>query len=97
MLWIIIINIVCKFEFKQKFSHNLFKHHFKSMVLQKYSSIWISYFADIKFEIEKGLNGIDHTIEHIGSTSVPNLDSKPIIDIDIIYSRQDFEKIKLML
>ena len=38
------------------------------------------------------------TIEHVGSTSVPKLDSKPIIDIDIIYSKQlDFEKIKLGL
>ena len=34
----------------------------------------------------------------MGSTSVPKLDSKPIIDIDISYSKQlDFEKIKLGL
>ncbi len=34
-------------------------------------------------------------MEHIGSTSVPDLDSKSIIDIDIIYYHQDdFEKIK---
>jgi GrpB-like predicted nucleotidyltransferase (UPF0157 family) len=37
-------------------------------------------------------------IEHVGSTAVPNLDSKPIIDIDIIYfNPTDFEKIKLGL
>jgi GrpB-like predicted nucleotidyltransferase (UPF0157 family) len=34
-------------------------------------------------------------IVHVGSTAVPNLDSKPIIDIDIIYfNPTDFEKIK---
>lgn len=68
------------------------------MVLEKYSSNWINDFTDIKREIVNALNGLTYTIEHVGSTSVPNLDSKPIIDIDIIYSKQlYFEKIKLGL
>ena len=68
------------------------------MILEKYSSNWINDFINIKREIENALNGLTYTIEHVGSTSVPNLDSKPIIDIDIIYSKQqDFEKIKLGL
>ncbi len=68
------------------------------MLLKKYSSGWINNFTDLKREIEIALKGITHTTEHVGSTSVPNLDSKPIIDIDIIYStQQDFEKIKLGL
>ncbi len=65
------------------------------MLIETYTSNWIKDFTDIKSEIEKGLPGLDYTIEHVGSTSVPNLDSKPLIDIDIIYSKQlDFEKIK---
>ena len=49
----------------------------------------------LKREIESGLIGVEHQIEHVGSTSVPNLDSKPIIDIDIIYeSESEFEIIK---
>jgi GrpB-like predicted nucleotidyltransferase (UPF0157 family) len=68
------------------------------MLLEKYSSNWINDFEAIKGEIEIALIGLAFTIEHIGSTSVPNLDSKPIIDIDIIYSNQvDFEEIKLGL
>jgi GrpB-like predicted nucleotidyltransferase (UPF0157 family) len=68
------------------------------MLIEKYTSKWVTDFADIKSEIENGLHGLDYTIEHVGSTSVPNLDSKPIIDIDIIYSKQlDFDKIKLGL
>lgn len=68
------------------------------MIIQKYTSNWIKDFNDIKNEIDKGLQGLTYTIEHIGSTSVPDLDSKPIIDIDIIYSKQlDFEKIKSKL
>ena len=68
------------------------------MILEKYSSNWINDFTDIKRELETALNGLTYTIEHVGSTSVPNLDSKPIIDIDIIFSKKiDFEKIKLGL
>ncbi len=65
------------------------------MLLEKYSSNWNKDFTKIKSEINKILEGLTYTIEHIGSTSVPNLDSKPIIDIDIIYSNEaDFEKIR---
>ncbi len=68
------------------------------MLIEKYRSSWIKDFEDLKREIENGLHGLDFTIEHVGSTSVPNLDAKPIIDIDIIYSKQpDFEKIKFGL
>lgn len=49
------------------------------MLVKKYTPNWIKDFMDIKNEIENGLHGLDYTIEHIGSTSVPNLDSKPII------------------
>lgn len=68
------------------------------MLIKPYTSNWIKDFTDIKSEIEIALHRLDVTIEHVGSTSVPNLDSKPIIDIDIIYSKQsDFEKIKSAL
>ena len=68
------------------------------MLIQKYTPDWIKDFERLKSEIEKGLQGLTYTIEHVGSTAVPNLDAKPIIDIDIIYSNQlDFEKIKLGL
>ena len=65
------------------------------MLIEKYKSDWIRDFESLKREIKDGLNELDFTIEHVGSTSVPNLDSKPIIDIDIIYYKKiDFESIK---
>lgn len=65
------------------------------MLIEKYTLNWVSHFTDLKREIENGLSGLQSSIEHVGSTAVPNLDSKPIIDIDIIYSNQaDFGKIK---
>ncbi len=68
------------------------------MIIEKYSSNWIKNFTCIKLEIEKGLNGLNYQIEHVGSTSVPALDSKPIIDIDIINNNEsEFEAIKIGL
>ena len=68
------------------------------MVLEKYTAGWVNSFTNIKSEIDTILEGLEYAIEHIGSTSVPNLDSKPVIDIDIIYANQEnFEKIKLGL
>ena len=65
------------------------------MLIEKYTSDWITNFTILKRGIEMGLIGFEYQIEHIGSTSVPKLDSKPIIDIDIIYeSESEFKKIK---
>lgn len=65
------------------------------MLIQKYTSHWPQDFVAIKNEIDKGLAGLAYTIEHIGSTAVPQLDAKPIIDIDIVYvNDSEFEGIK---
>ncbi|TCC89181.1 GrpB family protein [Pedobacter frigiditerrae] len=65
------------------------------MLIKKYTSNWIKDFNDIRGVIDNGLHGFVYSIEHVGSTAVPNLDSKPIIDIDIIYADEaDWHKIK---
>jgi len=65
------------------------------MLIEKYTPEWIKHFTDIQREIESALQGFEYSIEHVGSTSVPNLDSKPIIDIDIIYfNSEDWVRIK---
>lgn len=65
------------------------------MILEKFSTIWAEDYIKIVTEINTELEGLVYAIEHVGSTSVPDLDSKPIIDIDIIYyDLDDFEKIK---
>ena len=46
-----------------------------------YNAEWPLLFERIKKEIKKSIVDNDVIIEHIGSTSVKNLDSKPIIDI----------------
>lgn len=67
----------------------------KFILIEEYNPNWIQYFKELKSEIDKALEGMNYRIEHVGSTSVPNLASKPIIDIDIIYKDAfEFEKIK---
>ncbi|MFD2562721.1 GrpB family protein [Aquimarina rubra] len=68
------------------------------MLIQKYTPEWRTHFLSIKKELENALFGLDLCIEHVGSTSIPGLASKPIIDIDIIYKEDsEFEKIKSKL
>ena len=68
------------------------------MLITEYKPTWISDFAAIRFAIETALPEIEYSIEHVGSTSVPQLAAKPIIDLDIIYQQPaDFELIKSAL
>lgn len=65
------------------------------MLIQPYSHSWVENFMLLKAKLDAGLNGLACRIEHVGSTAVPNLDAKPIIDIDIIYFNDvDFDYIK---
>ena len=67
-------------------------------ILSPYTYHWITSFNLIKTELQLALAGIDFVIEHVGSTAVPNLDAKPIIDIDIIFKEKEtFDLIKLKL
>jgi GrpB-like predicted nucleotidyltransferase (UPF0157 family) len=49
-----------------------------------YSPEWPRDFETSKAKITSALRGIALNIEHIGSTEVPMLASKPVIDIDLI-------------
>lgn len=53
-----------------------------------YSSEWPKHFASIAQAVAAGLDRVPViAIEHVGSTSVPGLAAKPIIDVDIIVER----------
>lgn len=45
---------------------------------------WPARFEEIHAALLTALEGLICAIEHVGSTSVPGLDAKPIIDIDIV-------------
>ena len=49
-----------------------------------YDSRWDQDFLAIRAELEEALGDLVMRIEHVGSTSVPGLSAKPIIDIDVV-------------
>lgn len=49
-----------------------------------YDAAWPLQFEVLRALLRPALAGIDCVIEHVGSTSVPGLAAKPVIDLDII-------------
>ena len=68
------------------------------MLIQPYQEKWIEDFKAIKEVLNDALMPLNVTIEHVGSTAVPELAAKPIIDIDIVFDENvDFNDIKKRL
>jgi GrpB-like predicted nucleotidyltransferase (UPF0157 family) len=51
-----------------------------------YDERWPSHFEQIKLIVWPAIHDIAIRMEHVGSTSVPELAAKPIIDVDIVVS-----------
>ena len=60
--------------------------------IEAYSPEWPKLFETRKCQIAEALLGIALNIEHVGSTAVPGLSAKPVIDIDLIVSDPDREQ-----
>jgi GrpB-like predicted nucleotidyltransferase (UPF0157 family) len=59
-----------------------------------YDPSWAHEFAQIKKELEAALNGVPFvSIEHVGSTSIPHLAAKPILDIDVIATQEQLQPV----
>lgn len=66
-----------------------------SVIVEKYNPEWPNQFQQIKSGLETYLEDVEYiSIEHVGSTSVPGLAAKPIIDVDIIVTRENVEPAK---
>lgn len=50
---------------------------------------WVDRFEQIAMALRGALSGIDARVEHVGSTSVPGLVAKPVIDIDVVVNTAD--------
>lgn len=58
----------------------------KPVLVLPYDPQWPRSFEAIRVELAAALGGLALRIEHVGSTSVPGLWAKPIIDIDVVIS-----------
>ena len=56
----------------------------RHIVVMPYDERWTQDFEAIASEIRDALGELALAIEHVGSTSVPGLSAKPIIDIDVV-------------
>ena len=56
----------------------------RNIVVVPYDENWKQCFEKIAGELSAALGELALTIEHVGSTSVPGLTAKPIIDIDVV-------------
>ena len=58
----------------------------KELRLSSYQESWVTEFDTIKNFLDNILLNLHEDIIHIGSTSIPSLKAKPIIDIDIVFT-----------
>jgi GrpB-like predicted nucleotidyltransferase (UPF0157 family) len=59
------------------------------VVIVDYDPEWPRYFAALREVIATALGDLAQTIEHVGSTAVPGLAAKPIIDMDVALERME--------
>jgi GrpB-like predicted nucleotidyltransferase (UPF0157 family) len=57
-------------------------------VVVAYDPQWPRQFERLRSQVDGALAGVKHVTVHIGSTAVPGLDAKPIIDLDVVVADQ---------
>jgi GrpB-like predicted nucleotidyltransferase (UPF0157 family) len=62
-----------------------------------YDSNWPKAFEEIRKSLGEKILSQAIAVEHVGSTSVPNLAAKPIIDLDLVIPKGQFELFKAHL
>lgn len=56
----------------------------KKVIVLPYDPQWAADFESIRLELAEALGDLAVSIEHVGSTAVPGLSAKPIIDLDVV-------------
>lgn len=65
--------------------------------MQKYNPEWPKWFEEIKAFLGEKVCRACIRIEHVGSTAIPGMIAKPIIDITLVIEPQRFGEIKAFL
>ena len=60
-----------------------------AIIIEKYSPEWASAFQKLKFVFEQKIGNLLAEIQHVGSTAVEGLASKPVLDIDLVIESRE--------
>ncbi|MGH3315430.1 MAG: GrpB family protein [Nocardioidaceae bacterium] len=63
----------------------------------EYDPGWPGQFARIRDRVTPALGPVEHRVEHVGSTAVPGLAAKPIIDVDVVVAEPDVDRTVALL
>jgi GrpB-like predicted nucleotidyltransferase (UPF0157 family) len=66
-------------------------------LVENYNPEWPKWFKSIIDFLGEDIRNLCQRIEHVGSTSVPGMIAKPIIDLDLVIRADDFNPIKILL
>ena len=69
----------------------------EQVTVEKYNTEWTLWFEQLCSFFQPKLGPKVFRIEHVGSTAIPGMIAKPIIDFDIVIQISDFEEIKSKL
>lgn len=61
----------------------------RPVIVQDYDASWPAEFEKLRDILTGALGDTALAIEHVGSTSVPGLAAKPVLDIDVVVKRHD--------
>jgi GrpB-like predicted nucleotidyltransferase (UPF0157 family) len=61
-----------------------------SLTIKAYDPQWPIRFEEFRIKLSELLGDLVSAIEHVGSTSVPGLAAKPIIDLDVLLASADY-------
>ncbi|RAO47200.1 Dephospho-CoA kinase [Micromonospora saelicesensis] len=56
----------------------------ESVVIEEYDGAWAQRFIAVRSSLTEALGGLIIRVEHVGSTAVPGLAAKPVIDVDLV-------------
>jgi GrpB-like predicted nucleotidyltransferase (UPF0157 family) len=62
---------------------------YSDVLVVEYDCEWPARFEELRSVVWPAVEGIALRIDHVGSTAVPGLAAKPIIDIDVVVPRQE--------
>ncbi|WP_192581099.1 GrpB family protein [Micromonospora noduli] len=56
----------------------------ESVVIEEYDRAWAQRFIAVRSSLTEALGALIIGVEHVGSTAVPGLAAKPVIDVDLV-------------